>query len=171
MWIGVVEGGGEGGGKVEMRVGRDRRKVKRPSSKLQAQLVNHRRFDDGSERPGNGLIAIEVFLESGRQVEAVVQRRLVQQPSIVDEIAHKHGLAWAEVVVESQKSIVGVICSENTAQAWFRRQAIDGFHFIDEFNVLEDRRIVERRFAPALDFIVAEDEGLVFLDRTSDRRA
>jgi len=50
-------------------------------------------------------------------------------------------------------------CSEkNTSQAWFRRQAIDGFHFIDEFNVLENGgRIVERRFASALDFIVAED--------------
>jgi len=42
---------------------------------------------------------------------------------------------------------------------------------IDEFNVLENGGIVERRFASALDFIVAEDESLVFPDRTSDRRA
>ncbi len=74
-------------------------------------------------------------------------------------------------MVQPKEAVVGVIGAKNTAQGWFRRQAIDSLYFIDEFDVLENSRIVERRFTAALEFNVAENEGLVFLDWTADRRA
>ena len=126
-----------------MRLCGDRGEVKGPPGKLYAQLVNHRRLEHGSKRASDGLIAIEVVLESGRQVEAVVERRLVQQSSIVDEIADKHGFLLAEAMVQPEEAIVGVIAAKNTAQSWFRRQAIDSLYFIDEFDVLENSGIVK----------------------------
>ncbi len=154
-----------------MRLRGDCGEVKGPPGKLHAQLVNHRRFEHRSKGASDGLIAIEVVLESGRQVEAVIQRRLVQQPSVIDEIPDEHCFLLAEAVVQPQEAVVGVIGAKNTAQGWFRRQAIDSLYFIDEFDVLENSGIVERRFTAALEFNVAENEGLVLLDRTADRRA
>src|SRR5260370_4821143 len=156
--------------KFKVRLRGNRGEVKGPPGKLHAQLVNHRGFEHRSKRAGDGLIAVEVVLESGRQVEAVVQWRLVQQSSIVDEIADEHAFLLAEAVIQPQETVVCVICAKNTAQGWFLRQAINSLDFVDEFNVLEDGRIVERRFTAALEFKVAEDKGLVLLDRATDGR-
>ena len=154
-----------------MRLGGDGREVKRPPSKLHAQLVNRRRFEYGSKRASDGLIAIEVVLESGGQVEAVVQRRLVEQPSIANEIADEHCFLLVEAAVQPQEAVVIVVCAQNTTQGRFLRQTIDGFHLINEFDVLEHSGIVERRFTAALEFKVAENKSLVFLNRTPNCRA
>ncbi len=142
--VAAVYARGEGVRQLEVRLRGDGGKIKRASSKLQTQLVDESWINDGGEGPHDGLIAIKAIFESGRQVEAVVQRRLVQQSSLVDEIAHEHGLFFTETVVHSHEAVVRIICSQNAAQIGFHRQSVNCLEFIDEFDVAQYGRVVKR---------------------------
>src|ERR1700687_2610167 len=169
--IAAIDSRGERIGELQVRLRGNGRKIKRAARILHAQLVHQFRIDDRCESAGKRLIAVKIVLERGRQIEAVVQRGLVEQAALVDEIADEEIFAVAEAMIDAGESVVGVVGAQDTAEVWFRRETIDGFHFIDCLNVREHGRIVKRRLASALCFVICIDKGLILLQRTADRGA
>src|SRR5882762_1541 len=171
--IGVapVYPGREGVGNFEVWLRRDRREIKRSPSKLHTQLIHQLGVEYGSEGAGNRLITIEIVLERGRQVEPVIERRLIQQTAIIDEIAYKKILVCSDTTIKADKTVVGVIRAEDAAEIRLDRQVEGSLEIVDGRNVGENGGIVEWRFAAALRLVVCVQEGLILLNRPAHRRA
>jgi len=114
--IAPVYPGREGVGDFEVRLRGDRREIKRSPCKLHAQLIHQLGIEYGREGAGNRLITIEIVLERGRQVESVIERRLVQQAAIIDEIADEKVLVCSDTTIEADKTVVGVIRAQDAAE-------------------------------------------------------
>ena len=97
------------------------REVKGAPGKLHAKLIDKLGTEDGNKRTGNGLVAIKVVLERRRKIKAIVQRRLVEQPAIVDEVAHEKGFVVTEAMVHAEEAVIRIVGAENTAKIRLRR--------------------------------------------------
>ena len=67
---------------------------------LQTQLIYQRRRCGRDQIPHHRLIPEEIVLETGRQVETIIQRGEIRSPLVIDEVAHEQRLAIAQVVIE-----------------------------------------------------------------------
>src|SRR6266436_6215626 len=152
--IAPVYPGREGVGNFQVWLRRDRREIKRSPCKLHAQLIYQLGVEYRCEGAGNRLITIEIVLERRRQVESVIEWRLVQQAAIIDEIAHKKILVCSDTAIEADKTVVGVIRAQNAAEIRLDRKVERSLEIVDGRDVVEDGRIVKGRFAATLRFVV-----------------
>ena len=54
------------------------------------------------------MIFTRTALKSRGKVEAVVQGRVVQQPTVVEEVADEHIVSVADCVVEANCNVIGI---------------------------------------------------------------
>src|SRR5947207_11508402 len=97
--------------------------------------------------------------------------RLIQQPAVVNEITDKQLLIEAESMVQAQKAIVGVICTQDATKVGLGRKIEISLESVDGIDVVEHGRVVKRRFAPPLQLVICVQESLVFLNRPANRSA
>src|SRR6185437_9320957 len=104
-----------------MRLSGYGREVKGTPGKLRAKLIDKLGTEDRNKRTGNRLVAIKVFLERGRKIKAIVQRRLVEQPSVIDEVTDEKGFVVTEAMVHAEEAVIRIVGAENTAKIRLRR--------------------------------------------------
>ena len=154
--------------------------VKVPARELPTQFVCNIRRKNRHQAARNRLVVNPVVFESRGQVEPVVQRGLIQQRTVIDEIAHHQNLVIGKVFVQPRKGVVVVGGSQHIQSRRLPRQAVD--FLLDKVdgarrrvhgisNVGQNDRIVERRLAAPLTLVVGEHESLVFLQRSADGHA
>src|SRR5882762_1400109 len=136
---------------------------------LHPQLVYQRRTDRAGKVAYKGAVSIVVVLETGRHSEAIVQRRVIDQVPVIVEVAHVHIVRLVDGMIQPQQHIVVVGIAGHV-------QVVDGeieppFEVLDRSDVVEDDRIVIRRLAPALTFVVGEEEGPALHDGSTQSKA
>src|SRR6476646_3419527 len=146
------------------------REVKGAPGKLDAKLIDKLGAEDGNKRTGNGLVAIKVFLEGRRKIKAIVQRRLVKQSAIIDEVTDENGFIVTEAMVQAEKAVIRIIGTENTAKVRLRRKSVDRFDFIDGVYICQHGGIVKGRLTAPLYFVIAKNKGLVLPNGPTDGR-
>src|SRR6267142_129003 len=152
--IAPVYPGRKGVGNFEVWLRGDRREIKRSPGKLHTQLIHQFGIEYRCEGAGNRLITIEIVLERRRQVESVIERRLVQQAAIIDEIADEKVLVCSDTPIKADKTVVGVIRAQDAAEIRLDRKVEGSLEIIDGRDVGEDGGIIKRRFAAALRLVV-----------------
>ena len=111
--IAAIYAGSERVGDFQVRLGGIGGEIEGASRELQEQFVGFVRADQGSEMTGDGLVAEEIVLEGGRQIESVVQRRLIGEARIGDEIAGEEIVVLTEIFVEAQEAIVEIAVAQD----------------------------------------------------------
>ena len=106
--VATVHAHGEHVRHLQMRLRAHGGKVEKSVCVLNAQLVDQRSRDHGSQIADQRLIAERVVLKSRGQVKAVIQRGKVGRTLIVEEITHEHRFFLAEVMVQFGKQVVVV---------------------------------------------------------------
>src|SRR5438270_4235561 len=71
-------------------------------------------------------------------------------------------------MVDAYESVVAIVGAQHAAEIRLRRQSIDRFYLVDGIDIVEHGRVIERRFAPALRFVISINKGLVLLQRSAD---
>ena|SRR5450755_4090806 len=123
-----------------MRLRRHIGKVKGSTRELQVQFVNQLRAEHGSQGASHRLISEKIVSVRRRQIKPIVQWRLIQQPSVIDEITYKKILIFTDAVIDADESIVGVIAAKDAAEIRFRRQSVNRrFNGVDRVDVGQDR--------------------------------
>src|SRR5882762_9187367 len=147
--IGVapVYPGREGVGNFEVWLRGDRREIKRSPCKLRTQFIHQLGIEYRCEGAGNRLIAVEIVFERGRQVESVIERRLVQQAAIIDKIADEKVLVCSDTTVKADKTVGGIIRAQDAAEIRLDRKVERSLEIVDGRDVAEDGGIIKRRFA------------------------
>src|SRR5260370_2737974 len=89
--------------------------------------------------------------------------------SVVEEVANKQIVLLVEGMVEAEQHIV-VVCVADDVQV-LEREPYPGLESVDVVNTIQNDRVVVRRLAAALAFIVTKQESPVFHDRAAQREA
>src|ERR1700758_1816001 len=126
--------------------------------------MNHR-----GQRAGNGLIPVEIVLERRGQVESIIQWRLIQQPPVVDKIAHEQLLVGVEAMVYAQESVVGVIRTEDAAKIWLGRKIKVSLERVNGSDVGKHRGVIKRRFPAPPQLVIRVRKSLDLLNRPANR--
>src|SRR6476661_5002125 len=115
------------------------------------------------------MIFVGVALEAGRQVETVVQRRVVLQRAVIEEIADEQVVLVVDGVIDAQQHVV-VVGVAGYVEILEREPdaLLESVYGVD---VGEDDRVVIRRLAPPLPLVVAEEEGAILDERAAQGKA
>src|SRR5262249_39573262 len=105
----------------QVRLGGVGGKVKSAMRELPAELVGQVGGDDRSQASHQALVAKVVVFEAGRQVEAVIERRNVGQPPVVEEVAEEGILALGKRVVQLEQEVIVVAVARDVQM--FRSQS------------------------------------------------
>ena len=157
-------------GNLQVRLRAHRGKVEAPVGILKTQFVDQRTGENRRQVSDYRLIAETVVLESGRQVEPVVQRRKIGRALVVEEIAYEQRLPLAEGVVDPEQHIV-VVDRPGDLKILSRQAEDVHFHVIDVGDVCQHGRVVERRLDVPLSLVVPEEKSLILLNRPAQGRA
>src|SRR5260221_4735073 len=74
-------------------------------------------------------------------------------------------------MIDAGKSVVGVVRAQDAAEIWFRGETIEGLYLVDCLYVRQHGRIVKRRLAAPLHFVISIDKRFIFLQWAADRAA
>ena len=130
-------------GDLEVRLRGDDREIEGAVRILHSQLIHPRGRKHRRQAAGERLIANIVVLECGRQIETVVQRRLVGQAIVIDEIAQVQSVLLVEVLIQPDEPVIRVAVAQH--KQIFRRQVKDvRFHRVDGGDVVQHCGIVGR---------------------------
>src|SRR5579872_240540 len=144
IWIAAVHTDRERIRQLQVRLRCHRREVKGAPRKLHAKFVDELGADHRNERSSKRLIAIKVILESRRKIETIVQWRLIEQSSVIDEVTHEKRLIVAEEMVQAKETVVRVVGAQNASKIRLRSKPVNRFHLVDRVDVCKYRGIVKR---------------------------
>ena len=112
------------------------------------------------------MVLAGIILETRGQIEAVIERGVVFQRAVVEEVADKQGVLVVDGVVEPQQQIV-IVGVAGDVQV-LQRESDARLELVNGRDVLENNGVIVRRLAAALALIVAEQEGAVLDERAAE---
>ena len=130
-------------GNLQVRLCAHRGKVKVPVRILDAQIIHQGRRKNRCQASHQRLIAEGIVLETGGEVEPIVQRREVGSPLVIKEVPCRKNFPLAEVVVDSEQHVV--VVNRSGHLEIFGGQPKDVyFRIVDVGQVGQHSRVIKR---------------------------
>ena len=167
--IAAVHANGKFVGHLYVRLGTGGREIVVAVGPLHAQLVDQAWRNQSRKVSDQGVVFIRVVLKARWKVEPIVQWRVILERAVVEKVANEQIVVVIESMVQPCHDIV-IIGGAGDVEV-FEREPNRGLELIDRRDIVQDDRIVIRRLAAALAFVVAEEERSVLDQGTAEGEA
>src|SRR3984893_16248919 len=160
-------------GKVQIGLAGDTWEVRMSPRVLRQNSIHQGGLELRGQDANKGLIAQKVIVAAARRTDATAVQRVahqnIQVTGVLDVVAQRQAVIGSELMVEFDKSLVGILGLQGIDG--LARNSQNGFGRVDEREVVGQLRGLNRGFPAPLSLVVQKEERLILPQGATERTA